>query len=146
MSATTYDTITWRIESTVQLPTRINASTDPQTVDYCQHAYYRIAHNAMQHNGDLFPYETLVAVIEALMEGGAVTTLYTHKSDETGEMETAARTLFPQYVALTRDHHIVTLAYCTLRRTYKLFRLDRMRGCHLLTVPDGAPAETEQAA
>lgn len=125
---TTQDTLTWVTTTTLSLPRTITADTDPQTMEYCQHAYYHVAHNSMQYNGDLFAYATLVTVVEALADGGALTCLYAHDG------EVAARTLFPVAVSLTNDNHLTCRAFCTLRREWRTFRLDRMQGAHLVVM------------
>jgi predicted DNA-binding transcriptional regulator YafY len=48
-------------------------------------------------------------------------------------------------VSVTKDRNLVTRAYCTLRREWRTFRLDRMVAVHPLTTPDDAEPQ-EQAA
>ena len=38
----------------------------------------------------------------------------------------------------SKDNNIVCKAYCTLRKEWETFRLDRMLTCHPLTTPDDA--------
>lgn len=130
MSATP-DYLTVQVPATItlQLPRTFTAQTDVETIDHCLHHYYRVAHTAFQYNGHIFPFATMQAVTEALSDGGAVTCIYRHDDETTG------RTLFPVSLTLTKDNHITVWAFCTLRREYRSFRLDRMVGCHLVVTP-----------
>ncbi len=76
-------------------------------------------------------YDTLEAVMMAMRDGSAVVTMYT---DATGEQ--AARVLWPSSITLTAGNNITARCYCTLRRQYKSFRIERMAMCHALTTPD----------
>ncbi len=76
-------------------------------------------------------YGTLEEVMMAMRDGSAVVTLYT---DAQGEQ--AARVLWPSSITLSAENNICCKAYCTLRRQFKSFRIDRMAMCHALTTPD----------
>ncbi len=76
-------------------------------------------------------YDTLEAVMMAMRDSSAVVTLYT---DANGAQ--AARCLWPVSITLTADNNLTARCYCTLRRQYKSFRIDRMAMCHALTTPD----------
>jgi len=80
-------------------------------------------------------YDTLEMVMEAMRDSSAVVTLYT---DAKGAQ--AARCLWPLAITLTGDDHLTARCYCTLRRQYKSFRIDRMAMCHALTTPDDCEA------
>jgi predicted DNA-binding transcriptional regulator YafY len=47
-----------------------------------------------------------------------------------------ARVLWPTSITLTADNNLTCKAYCTMRRAWKSFRIDRMLTCHPLTTPD----------
>ena len=57
-----------------------------------------------------------------------------------------ARVLWPTSVTLTKENHITAWCYCTLRRAWKSFRLDRIRSIHHLTTPDDAYDPEDAAA
>jgi len=76
-------------------------------------------------------YDTLEEVMMAMRDASAVVTLYT---DANGAQ--AARCLWPLAITLTGENNICCKAYCTLRRQFKSFRIDRMAMCHALTTPD----------
>lgn len=80
-------------------------------------------------------YDTLEAVMMAMRDGSAVVTLYT---DAQGAA--AARVLWPSSITLSGDNNITCKAYCTLRRQFKSFRIDRMAMVHALTTPDDCEA------
>jgi hypothetical protein len=132
-----YITVTTQVPVTMQLPKKIYSHTNPQTLDHCLNHFYRIAHNAMEFNGHIFPLDTLHLVAEAMVDGGAITVLYTN---EKGEI--SARTIFPHSITLTEDNHLITHGYCTFRREERSFRLDKMRCTQLVTTPaEAAPAQ-----
>jgi predicted DNA-binding transcriptional regulator YafY len=55
-----------------------------------------------------------------------------------------ARVLWPNSITFTKDSKITAKCFCTLRRTWKNFRVDRMLTCHALTTPDDIePADDE---
>ncbi len=66
-----------------------------------------------------------------MRDGSAVVVMDT---DAKGEL--AARVLWPTSITLSKENHISTWAYCTLRREWRSFRLDRVIACHPLTTPD----------
>jgi len=76
-------------------------------------------------------YDTLEEVMMAMRDGSAVVVLYT---DAQGEQ--AARVLWPSSITLSAENNICCKAYCTLRRQWKSFRIDRMAMTHALTTPD----------
>ncbi len=80
-------------------------------------------------------YDTLEMVMEAMRDSSAVVTMYT---DAKGDR--AARVLWPISISLSADNNISCKAYCTLRRQYKSFRVDRMAMAHPLTTPDDVEA------
>ncbi len=111
---------------TLTVPTAITEHTDPQLVDdaldvFC--AEMQAAHGAET------TVDTLNLFAAAIQSGDAITTTYTHDG------ESAARTLFPTALMLTRDKHLVARCFCTLKRETKCFRLDRCSGAHLVTLP-----------
>jgi predicted DNA-binding transcriptional regulator YafY len=137
MAQTQDTTISYPFTSTVtmQIPRTVYTLTDPQTVDHAIRCYYIRAHDAMQQNGDIFPFATLHLVAEAMADGGAVTVLYTNEKGET-----TARTIFPHSITLTSDRHITCFGYCTYRRECRSFRLDAMKCVQLVTTPaEAAP-------
>lgn len=125
------DIIAYTISTTIQLPRTVAATTDPQTMDYATHAYHDAAMSWVAVDGDnsAFPYAALTTIALAMVTGAAVTVLYTHDGDVT------ARTLFPSSISYTADHKVCVKAFCTLRRETRSFRLDRMTGVHLVTLP-----------
>jgi hypothetical protein len=128
-------TYTYTTSVTMQIPRTVYNLTDPQTVDHAIRCYYRRAHDEMQHSGGCFPFDTLQLVAEAMVDGGAVTVLYTNEKDET-----TARTIFPHSITLTADRRITCFGYCTYRRENRSFRLDAMRCVQLVTTPAEAAA------
>jgi len=85
-------------------------------------------------NGGAMPAQTLALVMEAMRDSAAVVVSYV---DAKGEL--TARVLWPAAVTLTKENHLTAWCYCTLRRAWKSFRLDRIRSVHPLTTPDDAP-------
>ncbi len=82
-------------------------------------------------NGHVVSRDTLATVKDAMRDGSAVIALY---ADAKGEI--AARCLWPNSVTLTKENQITARCYCTMRREWRTFRLDRMLTCHALTTPD----------
>jgi hypothetical protein len=76
-------------------------------------------------------YDTFRAVLEATRDGGAVVVLYAD-----AKAELVARVLWPNAVALTKEKNICCRAFCTHRKEWRTFRLDRFVTCHALTTPD----------
>jgi predicted DNA-binding transcriptional regulator YafY len=134
-TTTRYITHTTTATVSVQVPRTITADTDPQTVEYALHAFYRRAHDEMQHTGGIFPFSALETVAAALTESGAVTCEYTNEDGVT-----RARTLFPSSIHLTDARKIEIKAYDTFRQATRSFRLDRMAGVHVVTLPNEAAA------
>jgi predicted DNA-binding transcriptional regulator YafY len=130
-----YITHTFTATVSVQVPRTITADTDPQTVEHALHAFYRRAHDEMQYTGGVFPFATLRLVAEVLTDGGAITCEYTNE-----EGVTRARTLFPSAIHLTEARKVEVRAYDTFRQTTRSFRLDRMAGVHVVTLPNEAAA------
>lgn len=120
--STTARTIT--AKSGMILPATITPQTDFNLMDTACVVYHRF-------NERKVAYDTLEKVMEAMRDGSAVVTMYT---DAKGEL--AARALWPDSITLTKDHNITARCYCTLRREWRSFRLDRMLTCHALTTPD----------
>ncbi len=85
-------------------------------------------------NGGTVPAQTLALVMEAMRDSAAVVVSYV---DAKGEL--TARVLWPAAVTLTKENHLTAWCYCTLRRAWKSFRLDRIRSVHPLTTPDDVP-------
>jgi len=120
-------TVTLYRPITITVPTTITAHTEGQLLDDALDAFYA---ETFAVHGAATTVDTLNLFAGALTGGDAVTLTYT---DEKGEAN--ARTLFPTALMLTKDKHIVTRAFCTLRRETKCFRLDRCEGAHLVTLP-----------
>ena len=59
---------------------------------------------------------------------------------------TSTPALWPTAVSVTKDAYLTPRAYCTLRREWRTFRLDRMVACHALTTPDDAEPQEKAAA
>ena len=64
--------------------------------------------------------------------------MYVHFPDRLLDGGQDARVLWPNSITFTKDSKIVCKAYCTMRRQWKTFRIDRMLTCHELTTPDDA--------
>jgi len=60
--------------------------------------------------------------------------------------EQTARVLWPASVTLTKEYHITAWCYCTLRRSWQSFRLDRIQTIHPLTTPDDADEQNGPVA
>ncbi len=110
------------------LPTTITPETDFNLMVTCIALYHSF-------NESRTDYDTLEEVMMAMRDGSAVVTLYT---DAQGDQ--AARVLWPSSITLSGAHNITCKAYCTLRRQFKSFRIDRMAMCHALTTPDDCEA------
>src|SRR5262249_32613190 len=74
--------------------------------------------------------DTVLNVFEAMRDSNAGVALYI---DSNGVEE---RVIWPDSISLTKDNHIICRGYCTLRKEYRTFRLDRIVGCHPLSIPD----------
>ncbi len=106
------------------LPATITPQTDLNMLVTAIAMYHRF-------NERKVAYDTLEKVMEAMRDSSAVVVMYT---DAKGEL--AARVLWPLSISLTRANDITAYCYCTLRREFRSFRLDRMLTCHELTTPD----------
>lgn len=89
------------------------------------------------HNNGAVPLLTLALTMDAMRDSSAVVVAY---HDAKGEL--TARVLWPTSVTLTKENHLTAWCYCTLRRRWQSFRLDRIRSIHPLTTPDDADDET----
>ena len=112
--------------SGTRFPATVNQETPLRDLPVAEALYYRC-------NGGIVPARTLSLVMEAMRDAGAVVVSYL---DARGEL--TARALWPSSVTLTKDSHITAWCYCTLRRGWKSFRLDRIQMIHPLTTPDDA--------
>lgn len=113
-----------------QVPRTVTCDTDPALVDTAMRAFYRRAHDEFQFSGGVFPFGTLLTVAEALTEHGAITCTYTNEDGAT-----KARTIFPYSIHLTDARKVEIKGYCTVRQMVRSFRLDRMAGVHVVTLP-----------
>jgi predicted DNA-binding transcriptional regulator YafY len=114
------------------LPATITPQTDFNLMDTACVVYNRM-------NGHVVSYDTLEKVKDAMRDASAVIVMY---ADAKGEI--AARCLWPMSVTLTKDSQITARCYCTLRREYRSFRLDRMLTCHELSTPDDAETADDE--
>jgi len=121
-NATTARTITTK--SGMILPATIDQSTDFNLITTVMAVYYK-------RSGCLGSFATAVAVADAMRDSSAVVVLYVGLD---GGQD--ARVLWPSSISLTKDCKIVCKAYCTMRRQWKTFRIDRMLTAHPLTTPD----------
>ena len=110
------------------LPATITPQTDMNLMVTAIAMYHRF-------NERKVAYDTLEKVMEAMRDGSAVVVMYT---DAKGEL--AARVLWPLSITLTKANDITAYCYCTLRREFRSFRLDRVIACHELTTPDDCEA------
>ncbi len=117
-------------KSGMLLPATITPQTDMNLMVTAIAVYHRF-------NERKVAYDTLEKVMEAMRDGSAVVVMYAD-----AKSEIAARVLWPLSITLSVGNDICCRAYCTLRRQWRSFRLDRMLTAHPLTTPDDA----EQAA
>ncbi len=115
------------------LPATITPQTDLNIGIAAIATYYRMA-------GCEGSWATAMHVVTAMQDSSAVVVLYIGAD---GGQD--ARVLWPLAITITKENHIVVRAYCTLRRTIKTFRLDRMHTCHALTTPDDAEDPAPEA-
>ncbi len=108
------------------LPATIDQQTDFNLITTAMTIYYK-------RSGCLGSFATAVAVADAMRDSSAVVVLYVGLD---GGQD--ARVLWPNSITFTKDSKIVCKAYCTMRRQWKTFRIDRMLTCHELTTPDDA--------
>lgn len=111
-------------KSGMLLPVTLDQSTDLNLVTTAMAVYYK-------QGGCKGSFDTAVLVAEAMRDSAAVIVQYVSLS---GEMN--ARCLWPNAISFTKEKHVVARCYCTLRRQWKTFRIDRMLTCHPLTTPD----------
>ncbi len=121
-NATTARTIT--AKSGMILPATIDQSTDFNLITTATAIFYKMS-------GCLGSFDTVIAVSDAMRDSSAVVVLYVGLD---GGQD--ARVLWPNSISFTKDCKIVCKAYCTMRREWKTFRIDRMLTCHELTTPD----------
>lgn len=116
------------------VPASCDQQTDLDLLPACIEAYHVAT-------GGTVALDTITQVVEAMRDASAIVALY---MDAKGEV--AARVLWPSAVSVTKDKHLTTRCYCTLRREWRSFRLDRMVSVHPLTTPDDAEPEERQSA
>jgi len=121
-NATTARTIT--AQSGMILPATIDQSTDFNLITTATAIFYKMS-------GCLGSFDTVIAVADAMRDSSAVVVLYIGLD---GGQD--ARVLWPNSITFTKENKIVCKAYCTMRREWKTFRIDRMLTCHELTTPD----------
>lgn len=109
---------TVRTEFGIPFPAIVNQQTPLRDLPIAEATYHA-------HNEGAVPLHTLALVMDAMRDSGAVVVAY---HDAKGEL--TARVLWPTSVTLTKENHITAWCYCTLRRTWKTFRLDRIRSLH----------------
>ncbi len=125
-NATTARTITTK--SGMLLPATIDQQTDFNLITTAMSIYYK-------RSGCLGSFATAVAVADAMRDSSAVVVLYVGLD---GGQD--ARVLWPNSISLTKENKVVAKCYCTMRREWKTFRIDRMLTCHALTTPDDIEA------
>ncbi len=121
-NATTARTIT--AKSGMILPATIDQQTDFNLITTAMAIYYK-------QSGCLGSFDTAILVADAMRDSSAVVVLYVGLD---GGQD--ARVLWPNSITFTKDNKIVAKCYCTMRKQWKTFRLDRMLTCHELTTPD----------
>jgi len=121
-NATTARTIT--AKSGMILPATIDQQTEFNLITTATAVFYKMS-------GCLGSFDTVIAVADAMRDSSAVVVLYVGLD---GGQD--ARVLWPNSISFTKENKMVARCYCTLRRQWKTFRLDRMLTCHELTTPD----------
>ncbi len=111
-------------KSGMLLPATIDQQTDFNLITTAMAVYYK-------RSGCLGSFATAVAVADAMRDSSAVVVLYVGLD---GGQD--ARVLWPNSIAFTKENKVVARCYCTMRREWKTFRIDRMLTCHELTTPD----------
>ncbi len=106
------------------LPATIDQQTDFNTITTAMAVYYK-------QSGCLGSFDTAILVADAMRDSSAVVVLYVGLD---GGQD--ARVLWPNSISFTKDCKVVCKAYCTMRKQWKTFRIDRMLTCHELTTPD----------
>ncbi len=110
------------------LPATIDQQTDFPLITTSMAAFY-------QQSGCLGSFDTAILVADAMRDSSAVVVCYVGLD---GGQD--ARVLWPNSISLTKEHKIVARCYCTMRREWKTFRLDRVLTCHPLSTPDDIAA------
>ncbi len=110
------------------LPATIDQQTDFNLITTAMAVYYK-------QSGCLGSFDTAIAVADAMRDGSAVVVLYVGLD---GGQD--ARVLWPNSISLTKENKVVARCYCTMRREWKTFRLDRVLTCHALSTPDDIAA------
>ncbi len=110
------------------LPATIDQSTDFNMIVTAMSIYYK-------QSGCLGSFDTAILVADAMRDSSAVVVLYVGLD---GGQD--ARVLWPNSISFTKEKKIVARCYCTMRRQWKTFRIDRMLTCHELTTPDDCEA------
>ncbi len=103
------------------LPATIDQSTDFNLITTATAIFYKMS-------GCLGSFDTVIAVADAMCDSSAVVVLYVGLD---GGQD--ARMLRPNSNTLTKEYKIVATCYCTMRKQWKTFRIDRMLTCHELT-------------
>ncbi len=111
-------------KSGMLLPATIDQQTDFNLITTATAIYYK-------RSGCLGSFATVVAVADAMRDSSAVVVMYVGLD---GGQD--ARVLWPNSISLTKENKIVAKCYCTMRKQWKTFRIDRMLTCHELTTPD----------
>ncbi len=110
-------------KSGMLLPATIDQQTDFNLITTAITIYYK-------RSGCLGSFDTAVLVADAMRDSSAVVVLYVGLD---GGQD--PRVLWPNSISLTKENKIVCKAYCTMRKQWKTFRIDRMLTCHELTTP-----------
>ena len=121
-NGTTARTIT--AKSGMILPATLDQQTDFNLITTATAIFYKMS-------GCLGSFDTVIAVADAMRDSSAVVVLYVGLD---GGQD--ARVLWPNSISLTKDNKVVCKAYCTMRKQWRTFRIDRMLTCHELTTPD----------
>jgi predicted DNA-binding transcriptional regulator YafY len=106
------------------LPATIDQSTEFKTILLAMSIYYK-------QSGCLGSFDTAILVADAMRDSSAVVVLYVGLD---GGQD--ARVLWPNSISFTKEKKIVARCYCTMRRQWKTFRIDRLLTAHPLTTPD----------
>jgi predicted DNA-binding transcriptional regulator YafY len=106
------------------LPATLDQSTDMNLITTAVSVYYK-------QGGCKGSFDTVMLVADAMRDASAVIVHYVALDGEQ-----SARCLWPNTISFTKDKNIAAKCYCTLRKEWKTFRLDRMLTCHALTTPD----------
>src|SRR4051812_43461072 len=105
-------------KSGMVLPTTLDQRTDMNLITTAMSIFYK-------QSGCLGSFDTAVQIADAMRDASAVVVMYVALD---GEM--TARCLWPQSISFTKEMKISVRAYCTMRRTLRTFRLDRVITCH----------------